>query len=149
VGLIADTHGLVRPEALRALAGVERILHAGDVGHPDVLDALERIAPVTAVRGNVDRGDWAAVLPDTAELEIGGAWIHMLHIIDEIALDPAGGGFRVVVFGHSHAPSIVERRGVLYVNPGSAGRRRFKLPVTLARMEIAEGRPRVELVELA
>ncbi|MHC4492615.1 MAG: metallophosphoesterase family protein, partial [Planctomycetota bacterium] len=136
VGLIADTHGLLRPEAVEALAGVERIVHAGDVGHAEILTELARLAPVTAVRGNMDHGPWADELPRTAEVEVRGRWLHALHILDDLDLDPATGGFAAVVYGHSHRPSIERRRGVLYVNPGSAGPRRFDLPVSLALLEI-------------
>jgi putative phosphoesterase len=148
IGLISDTHGLLRPEALEALAGVEHIIHAGDVGEPGILETLETIAPVTAVRGNVDREPWADRLPETAEVELGGHWFHVLHILDDLAIAPEAGGFDVVVYGHSHQPSIEERRGVLYVNPGSAGPRRFRLPVTVAILEPAETGPSARIVEL-
>jgi len=146
--LIADTHGLLRPEAVEALRGVERILHAGDVGRPEVLDGLARIAPVTAVRGNVDRGAWAEALPATAELEVDGTWFHVLHVFEELDLDPRAADFGVVVFGHSHRPVIRRRDGVLYVNPGSAGPRRFRLPVSVAVVEVACGRAHATLVRL-
>jgi putative phosphoesterase len=136
IGLISDTHGLVRPEALAALAGVERIVHAGDVGRPEVLELLTSIAPVLAVRGNVDRGAWAERLPPSAELAVGPVVIHVRHILEELDLEPAAAGFGVVVIGHSHQPTIERRGGVLFVNPGSAGPRRFKLPVTVARLTI-------------
>lgn len=148
VGLISDTHGLLRPEALDALRGVRQIVHAGDVGRPEVLDELARLAPLVAVRGNVDTEPPLLDLPETAELEVGGVWIHVRHILEQLDLDPRGAGFDVVVTGHSHRPSIEERGGVLWVNPGSAGPRRFKLPVTVALLTISDGEPRVELVAL-
>lgn len=148
LGLISDTHGLLRPEALAALAGVARILHAGDVGRPEVLAALERVAPVVAVRGNVDRDSWATALPFTAEVEAAGSWILMLHILDDLALDPRAAGFAAVIYGHSHQPRIEERRGVLYVNPGSAGPRRFKLPVSVGLLGVGPSGVRAEIVEL-
>ena len=137
VGLISDTHGLLRPEALSALSGSDLILHAGDVGKPEILDALRAVAPVVAVRGNVDTAGWAAALPETAVAEIGSTLIYVLHDINQLDLDPAAAGFGVVVFGHSHQPSRVEKSGVLYINPGSAGPRRFKLPITVARLDLS------------
>lgn len=148
VGLISDTHGLVREEALAALAGVDRVLHAGDVGRREVLEALERVARVIAVRGNVDREPWALRLPVTAETEIGGVRFHVVHVLAELDLDPVAAGVQVVVFGHSHVPSLETRDGVLYVNPGSAGPRRFALPSTVAEIEIEHGRPRARIVPL-
>ncbi len=149
VGVIADTHGLIRPQALAALAGSDLIIHAGDVGTPEVLDALRAIAPVHAVRGNVDRGSWAARLPMTARVEAGGHRIYVLHIVDELDLDPPSAGFAAVIFGHSHKPSLQTRDGVLWLNPGSAGPRRFDLPVSLARVRVEAGGLRPELVTLA
>ncbi len=148
IGLISDTHGLVRPEALEALAGVDRVLHAGDVGRREVLDALGRIAPVVAVRGNVDHGPWAAGLPPSVTLDLEGVRIHVLHILEDLDLDPVAAGVRVVVYGHSHVPSIETRAGVLYVNPGSAGPRRFHLPTTIAELTIDSARPLVRSVAL-
>jgi uncharacterized protein len=148
VGVISDTHGLVRPEALAALAGVERIVHAGDIGAPDVLDALGRIAPVTAVRGNNDRERWAADIPETEVLEIGDVSLYVLHDLHELDLDPRAAGFAAVIAGHSHQPRMEERDGVLYLNPGSAGPRRFKLPISLARLTVMGGHLRAELVTL-
>jgi uncharacterized protein len=148
VGVISDTHGLVRPEALAALAGVERIVHAGDIGAPDVLDALGRIAPVTAVRGNNDRERWAADIPETDVLEIGDVSLYVLHDLHELDLDPRAAGFAAVIAGHSHQPRMEERDGVLYLNPGSAGPRRFKLPISLARLTVTGPRLRAELVTL-
>jgi putative phosphoesterase len=148
-GVISDTHGLVRPEALAALRGLDAILHAGDVGGPDVLDALAALAPVTAVRGNNDRGAWARRLPLTAEVAAGGLRLLLLHDLQELAVDPAAAGYAAVVSGHSHRPGQQVRGGVLYLNPGSAGPRRFRLPVAVARIEVAGGRVSVEIVELA
>jgi uncharacterized protein len=136
VGLISDTHALMRPEALRALRGSRHIVHAGDIGDPAVLEALSRIAPVTAVRGNNDKGLWAKKLRDTEVLEIAQTRIYVIHDLSEIELDPAAAGIQVVVAGHSHRPAQDLRDGVLYVNPGSAGPRRFKLPVSVARLAL-------------
>jgi len=148
LGVISDTHGLVRPEALAALAGVERIVHAGDIGAPAVLDALARIAPVTAVRGNNDREGWAAAIPETEVVEIGGVSLYVLHDLHELDLDPRAAGFAAVIAGHSHRPRREERDGVLYLNPGSAGPRRFTLPISLARLTVAGARVSAELVTL-
>jgi uncharacterized protein len=148
IGIISDTHGLVRPEALGVLRGVEMILHAGDVGKPEVLDALNEIAPVVAVRGNNDKGEWAQSLRETEVVEIGDVSIYMLHDLKEIEISPLGAGFRVVVSGHSHKPSVSEERGVLYVNPGSAGPRRFKLPVTLAHLHVHGEKVQAKIIEL-
>ena len=148
LGVISDTHGLVRPEVLAALAGVERIVHAGDIGAPDVLDALGRIAPVTAVRGNNDRERWAADIPETDVLEIGDVSLYVLHDLHELDLDPRAAGFAAVIAGHSHQPRMEERDGVLYLNPGSAGPRRFKLPISLARLTVTGVHLRAELVTL-
>jgi putative phosphoesterase len=148
LGVISDTHGLVRAEALAALAGVERIVHAGDIGAPEVLDALARIAPVTAVRGNNDRAAWAAGIPDTEVVEVGGLSLYVLHDLHELDLDPRGAGFAAVITGHSHQPRVEDRDGVLYLNPGSAGPRRFRLPISLARLTITGPRVRAELVTL-
>jgi hypothetical protein len=149
VGVISDTHGLMRPQALDALRGSDLIIHAGDVGRPEVLDALRALAPVHAVRGNVDKGGWAARLPMTALVEVGGHLLYVLHIIDALDLDPPTAGFAAVIFGHSHQPSIETREGVLWLNPGSAGPRRFDLPVTVAKITIAENGLRPELIALA
>jgi uncharacterized protein len=140
VGVISDTHGLVRPEALAALADVEHIVHAGDIGAPAVLAALGRIAPVTAVRGNNDREAWAAGIPETEVVEIGGASIYVLHDLHELDLDPRAAGFAAVIAGHSHQPRQEDRDGVLFFNPGSAGPRRFKLPISVGRLTIERGR---------
>jgi len=149
IGVISDTHGLLRPEALGALRGVDRIIHAGDVGAPEVLAALAAVAPVTAVRGNNDRGPWAAALACTVVVEAGGVAIYVIHDAAEIDLDPRAAGFRVVVAGHSHRPAVEERDGVLWFNPGSAGPRRFRLPIALGRLTIEGGVARGEIVTLA
>ena len=148
VGLISDTHGLVRPQALAALAGSGLILHAGDIGSPSVLEELASVAPVVAVRGNNDKGAWAESLPDYEVAEVGGAFIYVLHDANELDLSPEAAGFRAVVSGHSHRPSVREHRGVLYVNPGSAGPRRFKLPVSVARLRVRGVEVEAEIVEL-
>jgi putative phosphoesterase len=148
IGVISDTHGLLRPEAVEALRGVAHILHAGDVGAVEVLDELRKIAPVTAVRGNVDHGQWARELPLIEAVEFGGVSIYVLHILDELDLKPEAAGFEVVVYGHSHKPSSETKNGVLYFNPGSAGPRRFKLPVTVGRLVIDDGKVRGEIVEI-
>ena len=150
VGLISDTHGLLRPEALDFLAGCDHIVHGGDIGNAAILERLARIAPLTTVRGNNDREDWARAIPVSAQLTIAGVVVHAIHDIKELDIDPAALGVRVVVSGHSHKPFCSERNGVLYINPGSAGRRRFSLPISAAEL-IVEGntvRPRiVTLVE--
>jgi putative phosphoesterase len=149
IGLISDTHGLLRPEALAFLRGCDAILHGGDVGRPEVLAELAVVAPLTAVRGNNDHGTWAEALPESASLSIGGVLVHVLHDLAALAIDPASAGVRVVVSGHSHRPGIDERDGVLYVNPGSAGPRRFRLPLCVGELRI-EGRSVVpRIVELA
>jgi len=149
LGVISDTHGLVRPEALAALRGVDRILHAGDIGGPEVLRALEAVAPVTAVRGNNDRGPWAEVIPATEAVEAGGAWLYVLHDVKTLDLDPRAAGFSAVIAGHSHRPAQEERDGVLYFNPGSAGPRRFRLPVSVGRLTVSAGRVTGALLALA
>lgn len=145
IGLISDTHNLLRPEAKRLLTGVARILHAGDICGPAVLNELSEIAPVTAVRGNNDRGEWAMKLPENEAIEIGGVLLYMLHNLYELDLNPRAAGVGVVITGHSHRPLIVQENGVLYVNPGSAGPRRFKLPVSVATIEISNGTAHAEL----
>jgi uncharacterized protein len=136
LGVISDTHGLLRPEALHVLRASDVIVHAGDVGSPQVLRGLEELAPVIAVRGNNDRGPWAADLPLTESLELGRASIYVLHDVNELDLDPRAAGFSVVISGHSHQPRCEERDGVLYFNPGSAGPRRFRLPISVGRIAI-------------
>jgi putative phosphoesterase len=148
IGVISDTHGLLRPEAVEALRGSDRILHAGDVGAPEILDALAQLAPVTAIRGNVDTQAWARVLPPNDVVEIEGVCIYMLHDLAQLDLKPEAAGFRVVVYGHSHRPKIEEKNGVLYFNPGSAGPRRFTLPISVGRLTVAAGKVKAELIEL-
>jgi putative phosphoesterase len=148
VGVISDTHGLVRPEALRALRGCELIIHAGDIGAAEVLDALAEIAPVTAVRGNNDRAAWAGSIPETAIVDAGGTKLYVLHDIDGLDLDPRAAGFAAVIAGHSHQPGQARRDGVLYFNPGSAGPRRFSLPVALGRLTIRSGRVTANIISL-
>lgn len=148
IGLISDTHGLLRPQALEFLRGSDHILHAGDVVGADILDQLAGLAPLTAVRGNNDHGGWAQALPESVTLALGGVTIHMLHDLKELAIDPAAKGVRVVVTGHSHKPACEERGGVLYVNPGAAGRRRFTLPVSVGELLVDDGRVEVRLVTL-
>lgn len=148
VGIISDTHGLVRPEAIAALVGSDLIIHAGDLGKPEVIDQLRGVAPTFAVRGNIDKQPWAASLPTTEGVEVGETLFWVLHEIALLDLDPAAAGFAAVVFGHSHQPSIEARNGVLYINPGSAGPRRFKLPVTIVRARVSGRAIRPEIVEL-
>ncbi|MFZ0684498.1 MAG: metallophosphoesterase family protein [Terriglobales bacterium] len=148
LGVISDTHGRLRAEAVAALRGSDRILHAGDVGTPEILERLAQIAPVTAVRGNVDTEPWALVLPENEVMEAGGVSIYMLHNLGQLDLKPEAAGFRVVVYGHSHQPKVEEKNGVLYFNSGSAGPRRFQLPVSVGKLTIEAGKVRAELVEL-
>src|SRR5208282_218672 len=148
LGVISDTHGLLRPEALQALRGSDRILHAGDVGAPEILDALAQIAPLSAIRGNVDTQPWARSLPETEVVEVAGVSIYMLHDLGKLDLKPQTAGFRVVIYGHSHQPKIEEKNGVLYFNPGSAGPRRFNQPVSVGKLIIKAGKVRAQLIEL-
>jgi uncharacterized protein len=148
IGVISDTHGLMRPEALRALQGAEHILHAGDVGDPAILDALRAIAPVTAIRGNIDEGGPCSHLPSTELVELGGRSIFMLHDVKKIDLNPEAAGIAAVVFGHSHKPFLEWRRGLLFLNPGSAGPRRFELPVTFAWLKIEANEVSARVVPL-
>lgn len=148
LGVISDTHGLLRREAVEALRGSDRILHSGDVGAPEILEALTLIAPVTAVRGNVDIACWARILPDSEVLEVAGVSIYILHDLGRLDLKPEAAGFSVVVYGHSHQPKIEEKNGVLYFNPGSAGPRRFSLPISVGRLTIADGNVKAELIDL-
>ncbi len=149
IGVIADTHGLLRPEAVDALAGVDLVVHAGDVGDAAVLERLRALAPVRAVRGNNDVGRWARALPETDVVEAGGRALYVLHDLETLDLDPRAAGFAAVVAGHSHRPSIERRDGVLYLNPGSAGPRRFRLPISVARLRVRAGRLDAAIVELA
>jgi putative phosphoesterase len=137
IGIISDTHGLLRPEARERLAGVDHIIHAGDIGGPEVIAGLRELAPTTAIRGNVDKGQWANDHPHTDWLTLGGRTIYVLHNLNELDLDPAAAGIDVVVSGHSHQPKIETVDGVLYLNPGSAGPRRFTLPIALAILELS------------
>jgi uncharacterized protein len=144
IGIISDTHGLLRPEAERSLTGVDHIIHAGDIGRPEIVDALRQIAPVTAIRGNVDNGEWAHEYPDTKFVRLAGKSIYVLHDLKTLKANP-GAGIDVIVSGHSHVPKIDTVGGVLYLNPGSAGPRRFRLPITIATLEVTrEGmRPKI------
>ena len=148
VGVISDTHGLLRPEAVAALRGSDYIIHAGDIGDASILKKLAEVAPVTAIRGNVDREAWARKIFSTNVLEAGGISIYVLHNIQELDLEPEAAGFGVVVCGHSHVPKQETKNGVLYFNPGSAGPRRFRLPVTMGRLKIQGGRVSGEIVEI-
>ena len=139
IGVISDTHGLLRPEAEKRLAGVDHIIHSGDIGRPDVLVALRRIAPVTAIRGNVDTGDWAGNYADTELVRLAGRSIYVLHDLKKLRIDPVADGIDVIVSGHSHKAAIEIVNGILYLNPGSAGPRRFKLSITLATLDIWPG----------
>jgi putative phosphoesterase len=148
IGVISDTHGLLRPEALQALHGSGHIIHAGDVGSSEILDELATIAPVTAIRGNVDKDVWARRLPETEVVEIGGVLIYVLHDLARLDLKPEAAGFRAVISGHSHVPKQETSDGVLYFNPGSAGPRRFKLPVTIGRLIVEGGMVCGEIVSI-
>ena len=148
IGLISDTHGLLRPEAVRALDGCQLIIHAGDVGKPEIIDQLQAVAPVVAVRGNIDKGEWAATLPLTAVVPAKSARIYVIHDVHELDIDPVAAGFAIVVSGHSHKASREERSGVLYLNPGSAGPRRFRLPIMLARLDLGRSPWEVRFIEL-
>jgi putative phosphoesterase len=149
IGVISDTHGLLRPEAVAALSGVDRIVHAGDIGAPEILTALAEIAPVTAVRGNNDHGPWAQAIPKTQVVDADGVLVYVIHDVGELDIEPGAGGFGVVVAGHSHRPRSELRDGVLWFNPGSAGPRRFRLPIAVGRLSIEAGRARGEIVTLA
>lgn len=149
VGVISDTHGLLRPEATAALHGSDFILHAGDIGHPAILDRLAAIAPLTAVRGNNDTATWADDVAETEVVQIGDVYIYIIHDLAEMDLDPAAAGFGVVVSGHSHRPLVQERDGVLYVNPGSCGPRRFSLPIALAELVIEGATVNARVIDLA
>lgn len=149
LGLISDTHGLLRDSALRAMNGVDVIVHAGDVGKREILEALKKIAPVVVVRGNVDIDDWAGALPATAETEVGKARIYVLHDLNGLKIDPAASGISIVVSGHSHKPVQKVSNGVLYINPGSAGPRRFQLPITVARLDLVRTPWSVEFIDVS
>lgn len=149
IGIISDTHGLLRPEAVERLAGVQHIIHAGDIGRAEVISDLRRIAPVTAVRGNVDMGEWAAGYPQTELVKLGGRFFYVLHNLADLDLDPVAAGVDVVVSGHSHRPKIETVDGVIYLNPGSAGPRRFSLPIALATLDVAGDALRPCILDLA
>jgi uncharacterized protein len=149
IGVIADTHGLIRPEALEALKDSELIVHAGDIGNPQVIESLRTIAPVVAVRGNTDKGEWAHSLPKYEIIQVAQSWLYVIHDQGDLDLDPAAAGFSAVICGHSHDPSIRVRNGVLLLNPGSAGPRRFDLPVSVALINLKDGILEPRLIELA
>ena len=148
LGLISDTHGLLREEALRALRGSHLIIHAGDVGEPEIIEQLAQIAPVVAVRGNIDTGPWALALPETVVVDCGPIRIYVLHDVNALDLKPAVAGFHIILSGHSHKPAQSERDGVLYLNPGSAGPRRFSLPVTVGKLDLNQRPWRMNLISL-
>jgi uncharacterized protein len=148
IGVISDTHGLLRPEALAVLQGSDRIIHAGDIGDPAILDRLAEIASVTAVRGNVDREAWAKSIAETELLEVDGTSIYILHILENLDLQPKAAGIQAVIYGHSHVPKQELKDGVLYFNPGSAGPRRFQLPVTVGKLTVDAGKIRGEIIQL-
>jgi len=148
IGVISDTHGLLRPEAEQCLAGVAHIIHAGDIGRPEVITRLRRIAPVITIKGNVDTAPWAARYPDTRTVKLGERTIYILHDVNELAFDPSSRGIDVVISGHSHEPRIEEVHGLLYLNPGSAGPRRFKLPVTVATLEVTRSGVRAAIHDI-
>jgi len=148
IGLISDTHGLLRPEALDYLAGADHIVHGGDIGGPDILERLAALAPLTVVRGNNDTAPWTRAIPETAAVELDGIKLFVIHDLKTLDLDPAAAGVRVVMSGHSHRPACAERGGVLYVNPGSAGKRRFSLPIAAGELLIENGQVSVKLVTL-
>jgi len=148
IGVIADTHGLMRPEALDALAGSELIIHAGDIGKMEIVKALESIAPVVAIKGNIDRGE-TNNLPDTETVETNGSKIYVLHDLNDLNIDPKQEGYDVVISGHSHKPLITEKDGVLFLNPGAAGQKRFKLPISIAHLKLARDKRIAEIIELS
>ena len=149
IGVLSDTHGLLRPQALAALRGCEHILHTGDVGDAKILDALRAIAPVTAIRGNVDTAGACAALPTTEAVQLAGRWFYLLHNLDDLDLNPKAAGMDAVIYGHTHRPEIAQRDGVLYLNPGSSGPRRFLLPVTVAVVQASAAELHAEIVPLA
>jgi uncharacterized protein len=148
IGVISDTHGWLRPEAQQALAGSDYIIHAGDIGDPEILAQLNRIAPVTAVRGNVDHGEWARKIPPTTTVDIEDVSLYILHRLADLDLNPQAAGFSAVIYGHSHVPKQEMKNGVLYFNPGSAGRRRFRLPITIGRLGLRAHQLSAEILHL-
>ncbi len=148
IGVISDTHGLLRPQAVAALRGCSPIIHAGDIGRPEILDELRHLAPVFAVRGNVDKGPWAMQLPETEIVTVEDFWLYVLHDLNALDLEPATAGFHAVITGHSHQPKIETKDGVLYLNPGSAGPRRFDLPVSVGRLILSGTDMRAEIINL-
>ena len=148
VGVISDTHGLLRPEAIEFLETCDSIVHAGDLGDPEILKTLESIAPTFAIRGNVDRGLWTRALPDKDLVEAAGKLLYVIHNLDELDLDPAAAEIDAVIFGHSHMPASYQKDGVLYFNPGSAGPRRFKLPVSIGRLTAVDSGIKSEIIDL-
>ncbi len=148
IGVISDTHGLIRPEALDALQGVDLIIHAGDIGKPEVIDALKEIAPLVAIKGNIDTGMWAKRLPDTTSVKRDDTKLFIIHNVKELDCDPLARGYQVVISGHSHKPSVLTRDGVLFVNPGSAGPRRFKLPIAVGKLFIEDNQVNAAIIEL-
>src|SRR6185312_6225530 len=148
IGLISDTHGLLRPEALAALEGSDLIIHAGDIGNPTIIEQLHAVAPVVAVRGNIDKDAWASQLPTTTVIQTKSTLIYVLHDIQQLDLDPAAAEFNIVISGHSHKPGRTEHAGVVYVNPGSAGPRRFQLPITVARLNLVQSPFTVDFIDL-
>jgi putative phosphoesterase len=149
IGVISDTHGLLRPEAVRLLTGVDQILHAGDIGKADIIVALRGIAPVTAIRGNADKRDWAKAFPEIESVQVAGRTFRLVHDLKSLRIDRLAEGIDVVVYGHTHRPMIETIKGVLFLNPGSAGRRRFKLPITLATIEVTPDGLRPTIYDLA
>ena len=149
IGLISDTHGLLRPEALERLSGADHIIHAGDIGRPEIIEVLRALAPTTAIRGNIDRGAWADAFPHVARARLGGLSIHVVHALADLDLEGLGADVAAVVSGHTHRPMVERRGGLLLLNPGSAGPKRFKLPITVASLWVAEGNLRAEIHELA
>jgi len=148
IGVVSDTHGLLRPEVFKHLNGIDRIVHAGDIGAPNVLEKLQTLAPVDAIRGNNDKGAWAEAIPETLFLDCRGHRIHVLHDLKQIDLSPSAVGMAVVISGHSHKPVVEERDGVLFINPGSLGPRRFRLPIALAKLYVTAESVRAEIIEL-
>lgn len=149
IGVISDTHGLLRPEAVAALHGSEHIIHAGDIGAPEIIPALERIAPVTAIRGNVDHQPWARRFPETEVVELAGLHFYIIHDVNALDLNPRAAGFALVINGHSHHPRQETKDGILYFNPGSAGPRRFTLPVTIGKLDITDGKIGASIIPIA